>query len=171
MFIIIVLLIIIAFIPIPIKINFIYENKIAKLFIYEFNINFKRFFDKEKLNVNIKKQKNKRHIKFSNVKVILNKINDSKFKPRLKLKIKIEFGFSDAAITGLCYGFINILSPILYQLFNIIFKIKDIQYDINPDFRNSKVKLQANSIIFISFVNVMYMVFIIFANIRKSLKK
>lgn len=171
MVIIVILLIIVAFIPIPIKIKFIYENKIAKLSIFKFKINFKSFLSKEIIHANTKKQKIKGHIKLHNVKAILDKINCSRFKPRLNLKIKIDFGFSDAATTGLCYGFINILSPIFYQLFNIIFKIKNFEYDINPNFSNPKVKLQVNSIIFISLVNVMSMVFIIFSNIRKPLNK
>ena len=167
MIIIFILLFIIFFIPIPIKIKFIYEDKIAKLFIYKFNVNIKEFLNKKKSPVAVKKTKNKRNIKFQNVKAILKDISSSKFKPRLKLKVKMDYGFSDAAITGLSYGLINIICPIIFELFNSIFKIKNFEYDLNPDFNNAKVKLQANSIIFISLVNVMYMVFIIFRNIRK----
>jgi len=170
MVIIFILLIIISFIPIPIKIKFIYEDKIAKLFIYKFNIKLKKFSKKIKSTTTPKKPKNKAPIKLQNIKAILKKINNSKFKPRLKLKVKIDFGFSDAAITALSYGLINIIAPMVYELFKVVFKIKNFQYDLHPDFNNSKVKLQANSIIFISLVNVMYMVFIIFKNIRKPLK-
>jgi len=170
MVIIFILLIIICFIPIPIKIKFIYEDKVAKLFIYKFNINLKSFSKKTKSKSTSKNIKKKRKIKFQNIKVILKKINSSNFKPRLKLKVKMDYGFSDAAITGLFYGFLNIMWPVVQELFNIIFKIKKFEYDFNPDFNNTKVKFQANSIIFISLVNVMYMVFIIFRNIRKPVK-
>ena len=170
MVIIFILLITICFIPIPIKIKFIYEDNVPKLFIYKFNMNLKSFSKGIKSKATSKNTKKKGSIKFQNIKMIIKKINSSNFKPRLKLKVKIEFGFSDAAITALSYGLINILWPIIYELFNVVFKIKNFQYDFNPDFNNAKVKLQANSIIFISLVNVMYMVFIIYKNIRKPLK-
>lgn len=164
-----ILLIIFSFIPIPIKIKFIYEDKIAKLFIYGFNINLRSLMQKKKNYSNVKKQKNKFNIE--NAKTILKKIDSSNFKPKLNLKITIDYGFSDASITGLSYGLINMMFPIVYRLFKVIFKFKNFDYHINPDFNNVKVKLQVNSIIYISLVNVMYMVFTIYITLKKTLKK
>jgi len=181
-----IVIILLIFLPLPIKVSLVsYDNRI---FLYVFRIKFdiKKKIQKliiyhkakieleqrENLKVKVKVRNKvtdkKQRFRFSleSVKRFIRKLCNISFKPLLRLKINLNYGFNDAALTGISFGLINCISPILYRVTDIFFKVKNYEYNVNPDFnsQNFKYKVEIKSIIFISLANVMYMAYIAWNN-------
>jgi len=181
-----IVIFILVFLPLPIKISLVsYDNRV---YLYVFRIKFDiqkkirkliiyhkakiEFQQKENLKVKVKVRNKvtdkKQRFRFSleSVKGFIRKLCNISFKPLLRLKINLNYGFNDAALTGITFGLINCISPILYRFTDIFFKVKNYEYNVKPDFnsQNFKYKIEIKSIIFVSFANVIYMAFIAWNN-------
>ncbi len=150
-----VVFVLLLFIPIPIKISVKILNN--KYYIYVYGKELKK-------NTKNKQSDNKYHNK-KDYKIILkstfkfiNKLKKHPFKPSLKLKVNLNYGLDDAALTGIAYGFFNALFYSLFPILNTIFKIKCFNVDIHPLFNEKKFYLCATSIIYINIVKIIYIV-------------
>lgn len=179
---IIIGIIVLIFLPFPIKVSFTYFDNRIFLSIYNHRIDVMRKINRAqtlkkagiKTENKLKKKKDLFKINSDTIRNFICDLNCKKFKPFLKLKIDLNYGFDDAAATGIAYGLFNCISPIFFKAMDIFFKVKKYKYNVNPDF-NSKIfkyKVEMKSIIFISLANVIYMIFMIwnkFVRLPKNL--
>lgn len=152
-FLFIIFFIILFFIPFPIKIKMYYSKKKFIFKVYNLNISNKIKSIKDS---NCSKIKNKPYPIIKTIKNNLNFIKSIKFKPTLKISTKIAYGLEDAAHTALTYGFISLIDTLALNILSKIFIIKQKQIYINPDFNNLHLKIQINSIIYISLAKIIY---------------
>jgi len=166
-FLFITLFIILLFIPFPVKIKIEYSKKNFTFKIYNLNkiksIKDKYFLDHLRI-------KNKLSFFITTIKNNLNFIREIKFKSTLKINIKITYGLEEAAHTALVYGFIPLINTLTLNILSKIFIIKQKQIYITPDFNNLHLKIQLNSIIYISLAKIIY-TGILLAKYRQKLKK
>lgn len=174
---IIFLIVLLLFIPIPLKIYVCYKNnkfiiKFYKVTLYpskhlkDMSKIYSKAKEKNKLTTNFKKNFNKHTIQ-----EIFHSLCKSKLKPRLKLDFNIDYGFEDAALTALSYGLLNsIFAPLQHILYSF-FKVKKLQFNALPDFDGSKLNLEIKSIISISIAQIINMSFIIGFILFKAYKK
>lgn len=162
------------FIPIPVKIRLIYKDKILNLYVYSFKINInkkiKQFKEKPSKPEKKKKGFDKSIINLDSIKLIVHKINCSRFKPTLRFLVNIEYGLIDAFSTGIAYGVIHSLSPFIYEALSVPFKIKKYNLKPKPNFNQLKLSAVLESIIFINLAKIIYMLLIVLATIRKIKK-
>ncbi|HEY5588110.1 MAG TPA: hypothetical protein VIK86_04040, partial [Candidatus Paceibacterota bacterium] len=92
--------------PIPLKITLKYSNKVLEIYIYNKKIKAKSP-SKDKVNSKIKaieKGMGKidffKSLTFNDLKLIIHKIKNLKFKPTIILNTKLEYGFDDAAFVA-----------------------------------------------------------------------
>jgi hypothetical protein len=163
---IIIILIALIIIPVPIKLRFTFVDNNPNFYIYNLKINLHKNINKAKKIK--KKSKAKKRIKFSvnDFKIILHRINCAKFKPTLRMKIISNFGILDASATAILCGVMHSLSPVVRNLLSVIFKIKNYDFSLQPEFNKDVVTAQINSIIFINLAKIINM----FLLIRKTLK-
>lgn len=163
---IVIIIIVLIIFPIPIKLTFTFIDNNPNLYIYHFKINVQKNIDKAKRLKS--KSKPKKRIKFSmnDFKIILHRINCAKYKPTLRMKIISNLGFWDASATAVLCGALYSLFPTLRNLLSIIFKIKNYDFILQPEYNKEIVATQINSIIFINLAKIIYM----FLLIRKALK-
>lgn len=67
-----------------------------------------------------------------------------KFKKHLvfdSIELQYDYGFNDAAVTGVFYGVASSISNIFLSYMDNTFKVKNIVNEINPDFNNPKHKI------------------------------
>lgn len=146
---------VLLFIPIPIKISVKILNNKYYIYVYGKEL---------KMNTKNEKSTNKHHDKkdFKNTLKsafkFINRLKEHPFKPTLKLKINLNYGLDDAALTGITYGFFNALFYSFFPILNTIFKIKCFNVDIHPLFNEKKFYLCATSIIYINIVKIIYIV-------------
>ncbi|MDD6794064.1 MAG: DUF2953 domain-containing protein [Clostridiaceae bacterium] len=168
----ILILLILFFIPLPIKITFLISNNDLVLKIYNFNIldklknkkNHKTPVvnernDTEKAHQpHLKKEKRFKNLSIHSILQVVNIVNDNKFKPSLKFKGSFEYSLNDAAKTAIFYGLLSTYSPLVLWILEIIFKIREFNLPIKPVF-NDKIsgRLEINSIITISLAQITYM--------------
>lgn len=161
MLIFLAIVIFILIVPIPIKFNVKYVEK--KLNIYLYNINIMKKIDYLKKKASNKHQyKKKSEFNFKNLKLVINLLDNNKFKPILRFKLNFTYGLNDAACTAVSYGLISSLYPLALRILNCFFKIKKQYINILPDLNKPFFKLKLDSIIFVSFAKVIYIVFIIY---------
>lgn len=154
-----ILVLFIFFTPIPIKFTLKYSNNTLQVYFYSIPIHINKNYD----NTN-KQQQKKKPSKFKLVNIIhlIDKLTKNKLKPNLKLKIKILYGFMEPSNTGIGYGLLQVICPFIEMLLSKFFNIKKYSLDINPNFDNSIIDLQINSIISVSLVKIIYIIIIIF---------
>lgn len=157
----ITVLIVLLLIPIPIKVSAIYNNRLLAIKIYNYKINLQ---SKSQVERNAKKTL----AMDIHIKPIIDFLQKNRFKPALKLKLKLAYGFGDAAYTGIFYGIINIIYPFFLELFKNIMEIKKSEFIVNPDFDKSIFNFEFKSIIFASLVQVIYMTVKILNIVRKN---
>ena len=162
-----IILIIILFIPFPVKIKVKYSKKNFTFKIYNLNISNKL---KSMNTPNCPETENKLFHVIKTLKNNLNFIKEIKFKLNLKINMKITYGLEDAAHTALAYGFIHSINTLALNILSKIFIIKQKQIYINPDFNNLHLKIQINSIIYISLAKIIY-TGILLMKYRRKLKK
>jgi hypothetical protein len=143
------------FIPIPIKITVTYKNNHLCLFVYKFNIKLSKK-EKKKLNKDAKKSYRSFNITFSDIMDLIHEIDCLRFKPTLRMKIILDYGLVDASSTGIAFGVLNSFSPFIFRLLSIMFKVKKYDLKINPNFNQLMLKGSIKSIIFISLAKIIY---------------
>lgn len=169
-FLFITLFIILLFIPFPVKIKIKYSKKNFIFKVYNLNISNKIKSIKDKYSLNYPEVKNRLPFFIKTIKNNLNFVNEIKFKSTLKIDIKIAYGLEDAAHTALVYGFISLINILTLNILSKIFIIKQNQIYVTPDFNNLHLKIQINSIIYISLAKIIY-TGILLVKYRKKLKK
>lgn len=170
---IILIIILIFFIPIPLKISIYYSIKDYYIKFYRFIIfseqknklkkNIKRKLYNHK-NTNEKNLKNKKKSKFNlnnfkgrNISPLILKLYNSSFKPKLNFKCNIDYSLNDAAKTAVFYGVMCELPSLVHLISNILFKSNKFTFDINPVFEDEfLLKIEISSIIFLSFAHIIY---------------
>lgn len=188
-FIIITFLILILFIPIPLKFKLHYSKD--RYYIKFYNINIisndngmiKKFLDKKKgKEKNIKEFKtkasklkdymdidsNKKNLK-SLIKTLYINLKRNKFKPSIKFSSDIIYSLGDASRTAICLGLFYNINPILIYLFSILFKVKLLKNNLNPIFKDEILfEFTISSIITFNLAQIIYIFFIIYKSIRKN---
>lgn len=181
------------FFPIPLKFYIYYYNNCYYIKLYNFTLFNNAAFEKKKEQIRYKKNnppiKNKKKFwfsklfksaKYADLKVIINKLHNSKFKPVITWNSNFEYSFNDASRTAVSYGILSNIPSIFYFFINIIFRSKKYKFKVIPQFVNRMLlKFEAKSIIFISFANIIYIAFIlgikffliIYKNKKATLKK
>lgn len=181
------LFIIFMFFPIPLKFYIYYYNNCYYIKLYHFtlfnNESFKKKKEKLKLKKNNPPTKNKtqkkynlsklsKYITFSDMKGIINKLYNLKFKPFMILHSNFQYSFNYAARTAIAYGILSNIPSIVYFFLNILFRPKRFSFEIIPKFIDrTLVKFETKSIIFISFANIIYIIFVLVKYILKIIHK
>ncbi|OOM09134.1 DUF2953 domain-containing protein [Clostridium saccharobutylicum] len=174
LFLIIFIIFLIFFMPIPLKITAYCTTNDYYIKLYNFTIfskKNKKEIVKEKTSYDkkVKTIFSKYNFKNINYKSLIKKLYNSKFKPFLRISFKLDYSLSDAAKTGFFYGILHQLPPLIYILINIPFKSTKFKYDINPIFEdNLLLKFETSSIFFFSIANIIYVLFILFKFIIKT---
>lgn len=143
--------IIILLLPFKVKVTFIYQD--SKIHIYLFN---KQIGMKEKL---AEDKTSKRTYK--KLRIFADKLTRNKFKPGLSLDWELNYGFEDAALTGISYGIFSTIFGVMYELIGMIFKIKAFKFSINPQFNNPTLNIRISSIISLNLAKIIYIVIIL----------
>lgn len=160
------LFLILIFVPLPIKITFLYTETNYYIKIYNHNLLSKSKPKKIKKQT-IRKKKNKKSYIKTSLKsippnILLNFLDKNLYKPKIKIKGKIDYSLNDAALTAISYGIISSILPFIYKVITIIFNPKKINLPINPLFKNKfLVNIDINSIIFLSIAQIIYILFIL----------
>ena len=152
-------LIVLVFIPIPLKISLEVENKKIHIKLFNKSINL----DKHK-KTNFAKDIKSNKINLFN---FLNKYKSSNFKSNISIEAYIEHGSNDASLTAISYGILNSFFYILYSLLQNIFKIKHYNLKIVPNFNKNILHLKIKCIIYINMAQVINILFMY----RKSIKE
>lgn len=160
---ILILFLIVIFIPIPLKFTFKLDKGEASLYLYWKKIKLKAKAKPTK-EAKIIKHKILHRPKFLTGQNLYFTLKTNQYKPTLKLLIQVEFGFEDAALTGLLYGFSYTLYPFLYQVLKMFFKVPSYNFEPTPDFENTCFKLNIESIFSISIVKTIYIFYILRKN-------
>ncbi|MDP4144824.1 MAG: DUF2953 domain-containing protein [Bacillota bacterium] len=171
--IIISILFILAFIPFPIKLGFIYAEDDEYFFIFNKKINIKptRLKVKKTGNVNYKVKLSTRYdlfrgkINVITARRILRLLKRNKAKPSLNLDIQVNYGLDDAALTAISYGILNMVPPLIYQVTNTIFDTSTFNCNIVPMFNKKFIKLKIKSIIWISVAKAIYIAWLVIKGI------
>lgn len=161
---IVLIIVIILFIPIPFKLNIYFSEEDYYVKLYRLTLFSKQKTLTKKVNGKVLKKTKirKDHIlknkKFNSLILKLYKLN---FKPTLRIKYTLEYSLNDAAKTAIFYGVLCQLSELIYSIIDLRFKIKKYTFDINPIFKDKLLlKFEISSIIFLSFVHIIYILII-----------
>lgn len=179
MVIMVILLVILSllFIPIRLKLNIHYSKDNYYLKVY--NINFyskdggilKEYLSKKKdSSTSYPSKSNEKYAKYKvsnkdkhklDVKALIKKLHNNKFKPNLKLYTDVAFSLGDAAKTAIFYGLSWNIQTILHTLFSVVFSIKVFKLDINPKFKDSLLlEFTISSIITFNLAQIIYVIFL-----------
>lgn len=176
-------LLLIIFMPLPLKtsIYFSKENYYIKLFNFKIiskkkktkNIPSDESNNSEKSTPAKKKKRKKKKIKNLPIKDMLLALCRNRFKPSFRAKGYISYSLNDAAKTAITYGSIIAIMPLLYKSILLFFKIKKFNINITPIFKDEFfIEIKLNSIIFISIGQIIYMLFLIIKIIiREKVRK
>lgn len=165
---IIIVICILFLIPIPIKLTFNYIDKDVSIFIYNINIDKKVSTKRRKAIHRIKIREDQVKIFLNTLKISIDSLKEIKFKPKVKIKINLSYGLNDAALTAMAYGVLCMLCPMVLQLLDSIFKLKDPHFNVTPEYNKYILKLEINSIIFINLVKVIYILIVVYKNLRRE---
>ena len=160
---ILIILFMMLFVPIPIKLTFKLNKDEASLYLYTKKIKLKHN-SKPTKKAKIIKHKLFHLPKFLNPRNLYFTLKSNDHKPKLKILIELEFGFDDAAFTGLFYGLTFTIHPFLYQYLKLFFEVPRYILEPTPNFENTCFKLNIESIFSISIVKAIY----IFYKLRKN---
>lgn len=159
---ILLIILLILFIPFPVVLQFFYKNHAILLKLYNEQIKEIRLFNKA--------EETKHELKRKHFYYPLDYIKEIKrfhFKPYLKVRANITLGFDDAAKTAEIFGLMNYFVQLVFLFSKNFFKIKNIDYKINPDFQKNILEIKIHSIIWINIANAIYIAFsILFVMIK-----
>jgi len=162
-------ILLIFFIPIPIKFSIYYSTIDYYVKLYGFTVLSQKEIHR-KVEANIKKEDNffLKLYKYIDWKSLISTINNLKFKPSLKTKLYLDYSLNDAARTAIFYGVLSQLPPLIYILIKVPFNISKFDFKIKPIFKDMfLLKIETSSIIFISFANIIYIIIILFKYMQK----
>ena len=180
LFFIFFVILLIFFIPIPIKFNIYYSTINYYIKLYGLTIiSKKKSAYKEKHYHKVKPSLKKEHNFFSSfynnkdlksisLKPLISNLYNLKFKPLLTIKFSLDYSLNDAAKTAIFYGVLCQIPPLIYVLINIPFNTYKFNFKINPIFQDKfLLKIETSSIIFISFANIIYIIIILLKSMKK----
>jgi hypothetical protein len=158
------IILIILFIPIRLKLTVLYEDRFINFYIFNWELKIKQKVGEKEANVKNAKKAEKLLKKFlpNDIRKVINNLSKNRFKPKLKLAVQINFGFEDAALTGITTGVFHNFSPVIYELSTKIFNITKYEYTLNPQFNNPMLNIRILSIISINLAKIIYMLYIIY---------
>ena len=144
--------------PIPLKITLKYSNKVLEIYIYNKKLKVKT---PSKNNIKSKPKDNFfKSFTLSDIKQIIYKIKNLKFKPLLILNTKLEYGFDDAAFVAILFGLLHSAYSFLYLLLINFVKVKNIDFKVIPHFEENDLNMEILSIIYMNLAKIIYMAFI-----------
>lgn len=182
LFFIFLVILLIFFIPVPIKFNIYYSTINYYIKLYGLTIISKKkcshIIKHHKVKPSLKKE-HKFFSRFYNIdlksiylKTLISNLYNSKFKPLFKIKFSLDYSLSDAAKTAIFYGVLCQIPPLIYVLINIPFNTYRVNFKINPIFEDKfLLKIETSSIIFISFANIIYIIIILLKSIKKTQRR
>lgn len=163
---ILLIILVILFIPFPVMLEFFYNKQGIILKLYNEQIKEIKLFNKTE---EVKQDLEKKHFYYP-----LDYIKEIKrfhFKPYLKLKVNVELGFDDAAKTAEMFGIMNYFIQLAFLFLKNFFKIRNIDYKINPNFQKNIFKIKIHSIIWINIAKTIYIAVCIFFIMIKTHNK
>lgn len=156
------LLFLIIFIPFPIIFKFNYLDNNLQVIIFNFKINKKS----KKNNVTKNNINNNKNLDLKNYFHLL---EDIKIKPYLIIKGYFNYSLGNPSLTAISYGFLSSLMPFAYNYVSIHFKLINFKLNLCPVFQDIiNIKLKIKCILFVSFAQVIYMLFFIFIKKKKT---
>jgi hypothetical protein len=159
----------ILFIPIPLHLKVNYSENKLHFFIYGKKVALKRRVTK-KVQHNVKSTdyigKFKHYFVF--FRHTLENLTHSHLKPKLYLNYKLNIGFEDALETAIVFGVLNEFPPMIYSYLHKLFVVKNYEFSLTPDFNDVTIDLDVNSILKISIANTIYIVIIILFHLLKD---
>jgi hypothetical protein len=168
--IIICIIILLLFLPTIVKVTLIYEDN--KLSVYVFNklLNLSIFNNppkKEEKTYETKAKpkkgnKNKKFLERLFEECFKKDIFKGRFRPSIKIDCNIEYGFDDAALTGISYGLIYNFSSVLYNLVSKRLKVRKFKFNVVPHYNNPMLKFRITSIFYLNLAQIIYVLIIIF---------
>lgn len=147
------------FVPFPVKIFVSLKNNALSIFIYKF-----RVYNSKKIKKTIKNKSD--NLNPDLFKKSINSLKSIKFKPILNFHMYLCYGFDEADKTAIFYGVLCNIYTIIQRFLQMIFNINKINFDTKLNFNKNIINLNINSIIFISFANIIYIAFVLFKNIH-----
>ncbi|GAA0076139.1 hypothetical protein UT300005_05170 [Clostridium sp. CTA-5] len=176
LFFICLIILIIILIPFPLKISMYFSDEDYYIKLYKIIILSKKNTthnvkleknEKEDTHKKVKRKLSKKNyfelFKKINKRYLINKLYSSKFKPFINLTGDLSYSLGDAANTAISYGILYQVCPIIYFLFNILFKTNKFKFNLNPVFKDKiLVKFEISSILFFSIANIINILIIIF---------
>ncbi len=147
----IILFLILIFLLLPVKLNLSYSNE----FKCEIFLGFIKIYSYEKKkDVLSKNENNQQQTSDDYVDKLKNNIDEVKdlffnvfetFKKHLifnKIWVEYEYGFKDAALTGVYYGVASTVINVLLSYLTNTFKVKKVENNINPKFNTEVQKFK-----------------------------
>lgn len=119
-------------------------------------------------DIKIEKKKGKLSLKISFIK-LYRRLRNNIFKPKLKIFLNLNYSLSDAANTAILYGILSNFNYIFYEILSILFKLRNFNFNINPDFNdNLLLEFTISSIISCNLAQIIYMLFLIIKSREKN---
>lgn len=153
--------------PIPLKLTLKYKNKVLEIYIYNKKIKAKSP-RKDIVNSKIKAMERGiakinflKSLTYNDIKLIIYKIKNLKFKPTLILNTYLEYGFDDAAFVAILYGLIHTSYSFFYLLIQNFVKVKKIDLKVIPHFKENDFNMEISSIIYTNLGKIIYMAFVV----------
>lgn len=166
------IIMLILFIPIPLKLKVEVINKGYNLYLYNKSLkNFitKKIRDKKSSPPSKdKKEPEPKTKKKVHIKELLTSLKNSKFKIKLNFNCILDYGLDDAFNVAMIFPLLNSISPFLFFILSIPFSMKKYKMVINPKFNCSFIKLEVESIIFLSIAKIIYVLILVLKNISKE---
>lgn len=141
--------------PIPLKITLKYSKKILGIYIYNKKI-MKRKHNKTK-PINKVKERLEKSFTLSDIRLLIDKLISLKFKPKLTLTTKLEYGFDDAALVAILFGLIHSTYSFLYLFLLNFVNVKNIDHKVIPYFKEKDLNIEISSIIYTNLAKIIYM--------------
>jgi len=95
------------------------------------------------------------------IKLIIFRIENLKFKPKIILNTKLEYGFDDAAFVAILFGFIHSIYSLLYLILINFVKVKKMNFNVIPHFKEKDFNMEISSIIYTNLAKIINLVFVI----------
>lgn len=150
---ILLIILMLLFIPFPVILDFFYKDYDIILKLYNRSIKEIQLFNRVQ---ETKHDLQRKHFFFPFD--YIREIKRFHFKPHLKVHANIILGLDDAAKTAEIFGLMNYFIQLAFLFSKNFFKIKDIDYKINPDFKKNILEIKIHSIIWINIAKTIYIV-------------
>lgn len=148
-------IILILFIPIPLKITANYTDKKIHIFFYNKELKVRVPKNKHKREKKITKKKNNIQM----LKAFINFLDKSLIKLNINLNIDVAIGLEDAAHLAILYGILNTLNYPIHRIVSIVFNISNFEFNITPYFNKTIFSFKLKSIIYVTLAKLIYTAF------------